>query len=280
LCGGAQPIACGGRKDPVGWTPVLRRSAGERRGRAGSGRSSIAIACIAFACVFGGALLGALLRTVLPEEHLSTDTKDVVKLGIALIATMAALVFSLLILSAKGTYDTRGNQLLQVSADIMLLDRVLARYGPETKDARAMLQRSVAAAIERFWPANRDQPETIDPRASPVEALYDKVQELSPQTEVQRSLQSQASTIALDLGRMRVLLFERLGSSIPVHLGKKRGPPRRLGVALKPHCRQRQLLHPPTQCSNPPRQTLYYKGSRLLQRFPRNATVAVTATPP
>ena len=46
--------------------------------------SSIAIACIAFACVFGGALLGLLFRTVLPEEHLSTDTKDVVKLGIAL----------------------------------------------------------------------------------------------------------------------------------------------------------------------------------------------------
>jgi hypothetical protein len=156
-----------------------------------------------------------LFRTVLPEEHLSTDTKDVVKLGIALIATMAALVLSLLISSAKGTYDTRGNQLLQASADIILLDRVLAHYGPETKDARAMLQRSVAASIERFWPANRDRPETVAPRASPAEALYDKIQELSPQTEAQRSLQSQALTTALDLGRTRLLLFEQLGSSIP-----------------------------------------------------------------
>jgi hypothetical protein len=49
---------------------------------------------------------------------------------------MAALVLSLLIASAKSTYDTRSNQLLQISADIILLDRVLARYGPETKDAR------------------------------------------------------------------------------------------------------------------------------------------------
>jgi hypothetical protein len=160
--------------------------------------------------------LGLLFRTVLPEEHLSTDTKDVVKLGIALIATMAALVLSLLISSAKGTYDTRGNQLLQVSADIILLDRVLAHYGPETKDARAVLQRSVAAAIERFWPTNRDRPETVAPRASPVEALYDKIQELLPQSEAQRSLQSQALTLALDLGRIRMLLFEQLGSSIPV----------------------------------------------------------------
>lgn len=153
---------------------------------------------------------------MLPEEHLSTDTKDVVKLGIALIATMAALVLSLLIASAKSTYDTRRNQLLQVSADIMLLDRVLAHYGAETKDARAMLQRSVATAIAQFWPANGDRPATLDRRVSSVEALYDNIQRLSPQNDVQRTLQNQASTIALDLGRTRVLLFEQLDSSIPV----------------------------------------------------------------
>jgi hypothetical protein len=160
--------------------------------------------------------LGVLFRSLLPAEHLSNDTKDVVKLGIALIATMAALVLSLLISSAKGTYDTRGNQLLQVSADIILLDRILARYGPDTKDTRAVLHSSVAATIERFWPADRARTDNADPRASPVEALYDKIQGLSPQSDAQRSLQSQASTMALDLGRTRVLLFERLGSSIPV----------------------------------------------------------------
>ena len=138
--------------------------------------------------MFGGALSGLLFRSVLPEEHLSTDTKDVVKLGIALIATMAALVLGLLIASAKSTYDTRRNQLLQVSADIILLDRALAHYGKETNGARATLQRSVVAAMEQFWPANRDRPATIDRRASSVEALYDNIQHLSPHSEAQRSL--------------------------------------------------------------------------------------------
>jgi hypothetical protein len=157
-----------------------------------------------------------LFRTVLPEEHLSTDTKDVVKLGIALIATMAALVLSLLIASAKGTYDTRRNQLLQVSAEILLLDRILANYGEETKDARGLLQRSTATAIDQFWPANGDRPGTIDRKASSVEALFDDIQHLAPHSEAQRFLQSQALTMALDLGRTRVLLFEQLGSSIPL----------------------------------------------------------------
>jgi hypothetical protein len=153
---------------------------------------------------------------MLPEEHLSTDTKDVVKLGIALIATMAALVLGLLIASAKSTYDTRRNQLLQVSADIILLDRVLANYGVETKDARTMLQRSVAAALEQFWSPDGHRPSTIDRKASSVEALFDNIQQLSPHSEAQRALQSQALTMALDLGRTRILIFEQLDSSIPV----------------------------------------------------------------
>ena len=139
-----------------------------------------------------------------------------VKLGIALIATMSALVLSLLIASAKSAFDTRSNQLVQASADIILLDDVLARYGPETKDARSLLQRSVAATVERFWPAQGGGAITIDARASPVEALYDKIQALSPQSDAQRALRSQAETMALDVGRTRLLLFEHLGTSIPV----------------------------------------------------------------
>jgi Protein of unknown function (DUF4239) len=178
--------------------------------------SSIAIGCIVFACVFGGALLGMFARHVVPAHHLSADSKDVVKLGIALIATMAALVLSLLIASAKSTYDTRSNQLLQISADIILLDRVLARYGPETKDARTLLKQSMAAAIERFWPADPGRRATIGSGTSSVEALFDKLQDLSPQNETQRALLSQALTMALDLARTRVLLFEQLRSSIPL----------------------------------------------------------------
>jgi hypothetical protein len=178
--------------------------------------SAIAIGCIVFALVFGSALLAMFVRSALPEHHLSADSKDVVKLGIALIATMSALVLSLLIASAKSAYDTRSNQLVQVSADIIELDRALARYGPETKEARSLLERSVAATLERFWPAEGARPIAIDPKASPVEALYDKIEELSPQSDAQRALRSQAETTALDMGRTRLLLFEHLDRSIPV----------------------------------------------------------------
>ena len=175
-----------------------------------------AFSLVALAVIFGGALLGMFLRARLPESHLGADTKDVVKLGIALIATMAALVLGLLIASAKSTYDTRRSQLLQVSADVILLDRLLANYGPETKETRALLQRSVTVALAQFWPENGSQSVKIDRRTSSVEALFDNIQRLSPQSDAQRFLQSQALTMVLDLGRTRVLLFEQLDSSIPV----------------------------------------------------------------
>ena len=178
--------------------------------------SATAIGLIVFALVFGSALLAMLVHNALPEHHLSADSKDVVKLGVALIATMSALVLSLLVASAKSAYDTRSNQLVQVAADIILLDRALARYGPETKEARALLQRSVAATVDRFWPTQGVRRITIDPNASPVEALVEKIEELSPHDELQRLLRSQALTRALEVGRTRLLLFENLGSSIPV----------------------------------------------------------------
>src|SRR5262245_4705765 len=103
----------------------------------------MAIGWIVFALVFGSALLAMLVPNVLPEHHFSSDSKDVVKLGIALIATMSALVLSLLVASAKSAFDTRSNQLTQASADMILLDRALTRYGPETKEARALLKSSM-----------------------------------------------------------------------------------------------------------------------------------------
>jgi len=176
----------------------------------------MAIGWIVFALVFGSALLAMLVHRFLPAEHLSSDSKDVVKLGIALIATMSALVLSLLVASAKSAFDTRSNQLTQASADMILLDRALARYGPETKEARALLKSSMAVTLERFWPAEGTKRITIDPGRSPTEVLYDKIEALKPQSDQQRSMQSQAQTLAAEVGRTRLLVFENLGASIPI----------------------------------------------------------------
>src|SRR5262249_61513687 len=149
-------------------------------------------------------------------SHLSTDSKDFMKLGTGLIATMAALVLGLLIASAKGSYDVQRSELTQISANIILLDRLMANYGPETKEARDLLRRSVARALDQMWPENRSRAARLEPGA-PSEALYDALFRLSPKNEDQRLLKSQALTISANLRQTRWLEVEqRRGSSIPM----------------------------------------------------------------
>src|SRR5271156_6996042 len=86
--------------------------------------------------------------------RLRGDTKDVVKLGTGLIGTIAALVLGLLIASANGTFQTQRTQVQQLTADIVLLDRTLAQYGPETDSVRNLLRRGDASMADRIWREN------------------------------------------------------------------------------------------------------------------------------
>src|SRR5882724_5882182 len=100
-------------------------------------------ALIVFVLILGGILAGAGLRKSLPDEHLSAESKDVIRLGSGLVATIAALVLSLLISSAKGSFDVQRNEIRQMTANLILLDRTLDRYGPETRAIRADLRAAV-----------------------------------------------------------------------------------------------------------------------------------------
>ncbi len=177
--------------------------------------SSMAIGLIVFGCVFGGALFGLWLRSRLPERHLSSESKDLVKVGMGLIATMSALVLSLLIASAKSSFDTQRAELSQMSANIILLDRVLAHYGPETKECRELVRQFTGVLNARYWPDEASSAPQANP-SSNTEILYDKIQALTPKDDNQKTLQAQALKIGVDIAQTRWLLFSQRGSSIPV----------------------------------------------------------------
>lgn len=184
--------------------------------------SSAAMGLIVFACVFGAAMLGMFLRAVLPQHHLSTETKDTVKLAMGLVATMSALVLGLLVASAKGAYDTEKAEVTQMASRVIFLDRLLAMYGPETRETRALLREIVERAVVRLWPDDKAKAPMrqaqLEPNSMKGEALYAAIQNLSPQTDTARSLKSQALSTTMEIGQMRWLLFEQSGSSISMPL--------------------------------------------------------------
>ena len=174
------------------------------------------ISAIIFVCIFGGAMLGMWLRGVLPENHLDVETKDLIKLGVGLIGTMAALLLGLLVASAKSSYDDRRAELTQMASNTIVLDRVLAHYGPEAGQTRSTLKAAVVRLIAQIWPQDGKEARALDSQAPTRsrEVLFDQIQGLSPRTDAQRTLQSQAESMAISIGQTRWLLFEQSGSSI------------------------------------------------------------------
>ena len=182
--------------------------------------SSIAVALASAGCIFAGALLGLGVRRLLPGHHLSSALQEVVKLSAGMIATLTALVLGLLVSSAKSSFDTMSNGIVQSSAKVIVLDRALARYGPESKGAREQLKRSVAVTIEGAWPTQKAGVPALTAleRAHGVEIVQDRLSELAPQNDAQRQTLARAQQIVADLSETRWLLIEQEQSPLPLPL--------------------------------------------------------------
>jgi hypothetical protein len=177
--------------------------------------SALVISAIVFACVFGGALFGMFLGTVLPKGHLSPDAQDVIKVSMAMIATLAALVLGLLTASAKSSFDDKESQLRSAAAQVVLLDRTMAEYGAETQEARDLLKQTLVSRISQIWPEENANvtPGAIG-RGSGIEAIQRKLLDLSPQTDAQRWLQSTALSISGAIAAARWSVLQQIGSDI------------------------------------------------------------------
>lgn len=179
---------------------------------------ALVIAGIAFGCIALGVVLGMLLRNILPDHHLSSDAKDVVRLGTGLIGTIAALVLGLLIASAKNAYDVQSGEVKQLTADVILLDNVLSEYGAEADQARVLIRRGLGVLADRMWRRSGFDETNVPPfEASAVtEQLYQQFRKLSPKDEAQRSLQARAIELGSNIAKTRLLLYTQSTNSIPM----------------------------------------------------------------
>jgi hypothetical protein len=177
--------------------------------------SALTLSALIFLSTLGGIFLGALLRRALPKHHLDEHAKDVVRLGAALIATIAALVLGLLIAAAKSSFDTQSTQLKQITANLILLDNVLAQYGPEARPIREQMRSTIGPFADRLWHEKELGTNGQFERDGAAERVYLEIQKLSPQDHLQRSLQSRAVQISNDLAQVRFLLFTESENLMP-----------------------------------------------------------------
>ena len=151
-------------------------------------------------------------------------------------ATIAALVLGLLIAAAKGSFDTQTSQVRQITANLILLDNILAQYGPEARPIREHMRSAIGPFADRLW--REKEAATSGPFETNVaaERVYLEIHKLSPHDDLQRSLQSRAVQISNDLAQLRFMLFVESENLIPTAVS---GSPR---VLARDRVRELQLV--------------------------------------
>ena len=178
--------------------------------------NSLVVSSIVFVCIFAAALVGMAIRRALPEEHVGPDAKEVVRLATGLIATMAAMVLGLLVSSAKSSYDARKNEVAEMSSEVVNIDRLLGKYGPETEDIRAEFRRTVEFGLYRIWPKEARLAE-LRP-GDRGEILADKLELLTPENDRQAAIKTQAMSLVVALRQTQWLLFLKTEQNAVPHI--------------------------------------------------------------
>ncbi len=177
--------------------------------------NSVAIALPVLGCTFAGGLAGLALHGRLPDHHREGDSKDVVKLVMGLIATVSALVLSLLISSSHRSYEAQQAEVQQMAVHIFQLDRALKRLGPDAEEGRRVLRGIVQAEVDRA-----DGGRLLRPDETPLEAqraaatLFEHIGSMKPADETQRFVQTRVLQLISQLGDTRLLLSEQARGAI------------------------------------------------------------------
>jgi hypothetical protein len=180
--------------------------------------SPLSLASLTFACAFGGALLGSYVRSFLPPTHLAKESLDVMRLGMGLVATMTALLLGLVTASARSTFDGQDAALRASAANILTLDRLLARYGPETKPTRELIRQAVEYRIQTTWPDDGSRGSGLSkPVPAPaIEEIEHQILELTPTTDAQRWYKSESLKLSEEVMKTRWRILGAQSGTVPI----------------------------------------------------------------
>jgi len=174
------------------------------------------IGVIVFAVILTGALVGYALRQCLPKHHLCEETKSTVSVSMAVVATFSALVLGLLISNANTSFSALGGEVTTLSAQILRLDGLLGRYGPETGSARETLRNYAELKTSDLFPDNQADVRLSDPETYQLlQQLEDSMLALKPASARDKWWVDQAMALAGKIGDTTWLLTQQAGQGTP-----------------------------------------------------------------
>ena len=158
------------------------------------------------------------LGKILPTQHMSTESRDVIRVVMAMLATLSAVVLGLLTGSSIGSLGEKDAELRSAGVQFIMLDRTLASYGPETGEIRTLLKQVLAERIAQIWPEEGGDVELAAlSTGQGIVEVQQKLFSLAPQTEQQRWLLGKALDNTYRIAESRWKTIEQIGSRFPWH---------------------------------------------------------------
>jgi len=171
---------------------------------------------IVFAVTLAGAFGGWQLRKLLPAQHLTEETKNLVSVSTAIVATTSALVLGLLISNANSSFIRLGGEVTALSAQILRLDKVLLRYGSDAQPARETLREYAKQKTTDMFPDNPADVHLGNPSTYELlQRLEDKLLALKPANRRAEWWMGQAMTLASKIVETRWLIAQQGGQGTP-----------------------------------------------------------------
>jgi hypothetical protein len=178
------------------------------------------ISLVVLVIVFCSAMLGMLVSRILPQNHLTDQTKSVVNLSTGVIGTLTALVLGLLIAAAASSFNTKNQEVILIAADVIRMDRLLRRYGPEADGLRDLLRRYTTMKIQDLFAEGTTKVPSLENPSTValLEELQDRLVAFDASNPNQRWLQSQALQLVSAIAGARWLLAEQstIGIAVPL----------------------------------------------------------------
>jgi len=176
----------------------------------------LVVGLIAFALILGGAFAGWKLRMLLPAQHLTEETKSLVAVSTAIVATLSALVLGLLISNANASFIRLGGEVTVLSAQILRLDKILLRYGSDAHEAREVLRQYATQKTVDMFPDDPANVRLGNPSTYELlQRLEDMLLALKPANPRDQWWMGQAMTLASKIGETRWLIAQQVGQGTP-----------------------------------------------------------------
>lgn len=173
----------------------------------------MAISLVMFAVILAATAAGIALNRILPEHHLSKESKEIIHLGIGVIVTLTALVLGLLVASAKSSFDSKSEEMRHGSVKILMVDRLLRAMGPTGVPARDSLSRWVENNAGAIWSPD-ERKGSVEQGNTEWWEFHKQIRKLPPAEDGQKALQAKIIDAVDDLAETRWLLTEQQASTI------------------------------------------------------------------